>query len=351
VKLLPGLSRPTLPRPQKFGLVNNGFVARGGIGWFTRQVFTRTAVDQLPAHLEQQYGIEVAQVTALDAGVYRVARTGGADWVARVFPAARPVSAAEGDTRVLRALAQGGFPAERCAAESPVSVLDGQAVLVTEFVAGMRPRGNGRTYAILGALLGRLHARPGDGLPPGGGWHHLALSGTPADEIATARSLLAELESAAGARDADGFAVLDEALEAAAATTVGLPEAFVHPDFVPVNALTPADDLDAHPTIVDWANAGRGPRVWSLGFVLWAAGARDLRLVDAFMSRYRRHVSLTEAELAALPVAIAARPLTMSIWSLAVGRGQAGQAGSDHHAVARQAQEIASRTRRAFDAD
>jgi Ser/Thr protein kinase RdoA (MazF antagonist) len=332
-------------------LVNNGFVARGGIGWFTRQVFTRTAVDQLPTHLEQQYGIEVAGVTELDVGVYRVAQAGASDWAARVFPAARPVSAAEGDTRVLRALAQGGFPAERCVAESPVSVLAGQPVLVTEFVAGERPRGNGRTYAILGALLGRLHARPGDGLPPGGGWHHLALEGTPIDEVAAARSLLAELESQAGAADADGFAVLDEALAAAAATTVGLPESFVHPDFVPVNAVTPADDPDGHPAIVDWTNAGRGPRVWSLGFVLWAAGARDLRLVDAFVSRYRRHVSLENAELAALPVAIAARPLTMSIWSLAVGRGQVAQAVQDHNAVARQAQEIASRARRAFNAE
>ena len=325
-------------------------VARGGIGWFTGQVFARTAVDQLPAHLEQQYGIEVTAVTGLDVGVYRVARAGAPDWVARVFPAARPVSAAEGDARVLQALAQGGFPAERCAAGSPVSVLDGQAVLVTEFLAGERPRGNGRTYAILGALLGRLHARAGEGLPPGGGWHHLALAGTPADEVAVARSLLAELQSDAGARDADGFVVLDEAL-AAAATTVGLPEAFVHPDFVPVNAITPPDEAAGLPTIVDWTNAGRGPRVWSLGFVLWAAGARDLRLVDVFVSRYRRHVSLTDAELDALPVAIAARPLTMSVWSLAVGRGQVAKAGSDHYAVARQAQEIASRARQAFDAE
>ena len=110
--------------------------------------------------------------------MYRVARADGPDWVARVFPAARPLSAAEGDAQVLRALAAGGFPAERCPVESPVSVLDGQPVLVTEFVPGERPRGNGRTYAILGALLGRLHARSGEALPPGGGWHHLALAGT-----------------------------------------------------------------------------------------------------------------------------------------------------------------------------
>jgi Ser/Thr protein kinase RdoA (MazF antagonist) len=69
------------------------------------------------------------------------------------------------------------------------------------------------------------------------------------------------------------------------------------------------------------------------------------------MSRYRRHVSLTDAELDALPVAIAARPLTMSIWSLAVGRGQVAKAVQDHEAVARQAQDIASRARQALDAE
>jgi Ser/Thr protein kinase RdoA (MazF antagonist) len=181
---------------------------------------------------------------------------------------------------------------------------------------------------------------------PGGGWHHLALDGTPADEVAVARSLLAELESGAAPADEDGFAVLNEALEIAAATTTGLPEAFIHPDFVPFNAITDAD-ADGHPTIVDWTNAGRGPRVWSLGFVLWAAGARDLRLVDAFVSRYRRYVTLTDAELDALPVAIGARPLTMACWSLAVGRGQVGKAVRDTQAVAQRAQEIATRARRA----
>ncbi len=270
-------------------------MANDGVAWFTRQVFTRTDLDQLPTHLEQQYGIAVTGVSELDAGVYRVTRSDGPDWVARVFPAARPRSAAEGDAQVLNALAAGGFPAERCAAASPVSSLSGQPVLVTEFVAGERPRGNGRTYAILGALLGRLHARSGESLPPGGGWHHLTLAGTPADEVAVASSLLAEVRSGTSARDANGFAVLDEALEAAAATTTALPEGFVHPDFVPVNAIVAAGDPEAYPTIVDWTNAGRGPRVWSLAFVLWAAGARDLRLVDAFVSRYRRHVRPTEA--------------------------------------------------------
>ena len=260
-------------------------MATRGIDWFTSQVFTRTGLADLPAHLQDHYGIAVAGVTELDVGVYRVMRADGPDWVARVFPA------------------------ERCAAESPVSVLDGQPVLVTEFVPGKRPRSNGRTYAILGALLGRLHSRPGDTSPPDGGSHHLTLSGTPVDEVEVTRTLLAELKSRAAPSDDDGIARLDEALEAAAATTTGLPECFVHPDFVLVNAIaTAADSPGPGLTILDWTNSGFGPRVWSLAFVLWVAGARDLRLVDAFIARYRRHVTLEEAELTALPLAIAAAP-------------------------------------------
>ena len=67
--------------------------------------------------------------------------------------------------------------------------------------------------------------------------------------------------------------------------------------------------------------------------------------VDAFVSRYRRHVTLEEAELTALPLAIAARPLTMSIWSLAIGRGTVSKACHDYEAATQQAQEIASRAR------
>ena len=49
-----------------------------------------------------------------------------------------------------------------------------------------------------------------------------------------------------------------------------LPHAFVHPDFVLANAIPTADE---RLVIVDWAGAGRGPRLWAIGFLLWAAGS------------------------------------------------------------------------------
>jgi Ser/Thr protein kinase RdoA (MazF antagonist) len=248
----------------------------------------------LSEHLAQTYGIDVAGLSAMDRGVYRVDRHDGPAWVARVF-ATRDRAAVEGDDEVLRALERGGFPAERPA--GPVSVMDGQPVMVTSYVAGERAPGRARTYAILGALLGRLHARPATNIRPGGAWHHLCPQGTPRDEIGAVLALLPDSRLRSTVEQLDDCA--------------DLPHAFVHPDFVPANAIATADDSLV---IVDWAGSGRGPRLWSLGFLLWAAGAADLRLVDWAASRYARHVCLEPAELDRLPAAIGARGLTISCW-------------------------------------
>jgi Ser/Thr protein kinase RdoA (MazF antagonist) len=100
-----------------------------------------------------------------------------------------------------------------------------------------------------------------------------------------------------------------------------LPHALVHPDFVPVNAI---DDEDADPeqpgrgvVVVDWTGAGRGPRLWSLAFLLWAGGARSARLVDVIVSRYRRRTALEPDELDRLAAVMFARPLLLDCWRIA----------------------------------
>jgi catechol 2,3-dioxygenase-like lactoylglutathione lyase family enzyme len=119
--------------------------------------------ERLRAHLETWYEITVAAMTELDLGVWRVRRAEGPDWVARWFPARRPAEAVAGDAAILRYLAAHEFPAERCAADEPVSVLDGRSLLVTEW-ADPVPRQQRRDairaaggLSHLGALLGRLH--------------------------------------------------------------------------------------------------------------------------------------------------------------------------------------------------
>ncbi|MDQ6782645.1 MAG: phosphotransferase [Actinomycetota bacterium] len=98
--------------------------------------------------------------------------------------------------------------------------------------------------------------------------HHYA-EGAPAAELGAAQLWLQDIEPRIPAADRDQLDVLRRAL-ADADDATGLPEAFVHPDPVPKNAVFTKDG----PVLVDWTGAGRGPRHASLALVLrssWAA--------------------------------------------------------------------------------
>ena len=292
-------------------------------------------VQALQAHLAEHYKVTVDRLVPLDEQVYRV---DGPSWVARRFPSGS-ADAVAATAELLRRLAPTVFPAERLAHPEPVSVSDGRPVLVTEFVSGPRAPGTPRVFAMLGALLGALHARPGTTLPPGGAWHHLVPQGTPNDEIAAAHALLDRADGDPAARRVlhDELRRLDDCAD--------LPHGIVHPDFVPPNAIrSPERGL----VIVDWAGSGRGPRLWSLGFLLWAGGARDLNLVDMVVERYREHVQLSAAEQERLPDAIRARPLTIDCWSAAHGRIEWAIAVQRLDDTERIAERIANRARQAF---
>ena len=292
------------------------------------------STEGLVGHLAACHGVEVTGLTELDLGVFRVERADGEPWVARVFPAARPLTEVEGDAAILRSLERAGFPAERCATETPVTDLSGQGVLVTTFVPGTNAAG-GRAFAYLGALLGRLHAHPAEGLRPGGAWHHLVTRGGPSEEIQAALDLLGEAGGAPELMNA--VAELDDCTD--------LPHAFVHPDFVPANAI---EGADGGITVIDWAGSGRGPRLWSLGFLLFAAGARSPKLVDLVVSRYRRHTELTPGEIDRLPDAIRARPLLIDCWAVGVGRKPAHQVVSELATMTSLAERIADQARAIF---
>lgn len=297
-------------------------------------------------HLQERYGIEVASVVGLDAGVFRIDRRDGPSWVARVFPAERAVDDIEAEAHLLGALERGGFPAERLADDEPVSGWGEQTVLVTEFVAPAAPLKPGRPAALLGALLGVLHSRPGTQFRPGGAWHHLSLTGGPREEIAAAETLLDDAVGRVPVRQLAMFDRLREAV-ARADDCADLPHALVHPDFVPANAIpTPDQRL----VVVDWTGAGRGPRVWSLGFLLWAAGARHPRLVEVAVSRYRKRVSLEPEELARLEGAISGRPLMLDCWSFCHGRLSLTQIVERMDADRELAKKIAAQARQAFAA-
>jgi Ser/Thr protein kinase RdoA (MazF antagonist) len=101
--------------------------------------------------------------------------------------------------------------------------------------------------------------------------------------------------------------------------------------------------------LVDWAGAGRGPRAWSLAFLLYAEGAKDLRRVDVVLAGYRRHVNLEDEELARLAAIAQARPLVLSVWSVCTGRSTPTEALAHAAEAKTLAEAIAARARAALE--
>lgn len=266
-------------------------------------------------HLATEHGIRVSAVEELDKDVLHV--SGDRERVVRIFPG-RPLAAVEGDAEILRLLAEDGYPAERPDAH-PVSLVAGRPLLVTEYVEPV-PRSD-RREAIrdagglreLGRILGDLHLLSPRGAMarPGGAWHHFA-EGRPAAELAAATTFLDEATADAAPEDADHLDALRREL-ADADSGDGLPEAFLHPDFVLANVVA-ADD--GRMVLVDWTGAGVGPRIWPLAFLLWAEGMKDPRRAALVAAGYRARVALDRAELDRLPAAMRARHLVFLVHNL-----------------------------------
>jgi Ser/Thr protein kinase RdoA (MazF antagonist) len=315
-----------------------------------RRVAVRRGVPRLAAHLSDSYGIEATEIDQLDLGVYRVDRADGPSWVARLFPAVRPRPRVEGDAEILGWLAEVDYPAERLAAPDPVSVLESQPLLVTEYVTPV-PRPERRAAVIaagglraLGWLLGRLHTL--EDAPPraGGAWHHLT-DGDPQAELAALQALVAEAAGSVPDRSRRRYDAVREAVDALDAGD-GLTTAFTHPDFVMANVVTPGDGTMV---LVDWAGAGRAPRMGSLAFLLWAVGfGGDLARVDRTVDGYRRHLTPEPEELARLEALIAARPVVFEAWGFAMGRKPLAEAAAGLPAIRERAGAIAARARAAF---
>jgi methyltransferase (TIGR00027 family) len=298
----------------------------GRIGAFVERMLYRSGGDSLAAHLEDTYGIPVTDSKELDLGVHRVARADGSTWIARVFPAARPFEAAVEDASLLTALRTAGIPAERPATPEPVSSHAGQAVLVTDFAPGRQASGGPALAERLGGLLARIHALPAEGRPAqrtGGAWHHLLFDGTVTEEWTAATTLVHDARHRVPPAGAMDYERLVGALDRAR-VSADLPTGIVHPDFVALNVIQAED---GSLTIVDWAGAGVGARVVSLGCLLWSVAAHGPS-VDAAARAYASTVTLRPAEFDHLPAAMALRPAILACWTFATGRSSVADAAA-----------------------
>src|ERR1700677_1788160 len=145
--------------------------------------------------------------------------------------------------------------------------------------------------------------------------------GSPPDELAATRNLLAGAEGLISADEREDYEAMQASLDGLDDAS-GLPEALLHPDFVLPNVV-PSPERGM--VLVDWTGAGTGPRLWSLAFLLFAAGARDLRRVDRVLAGYRSQVVLEPEELERLAGVARARPIVLEAWSFCMGRKRIGR--------------------------
>src|SRR6202167_3941120 len=165
--------------------------------------------ERLLAHLRDRYGIDPVAATKLSVHktyVFRIDRKDGDPWVARAFPPARPRAGVEGDAAILRFLEQHDYPAERLAVDDAVSDFDGSAVLVTRFVEGAQLPDGTAKFAMMGELLGRLHALPSDdsvSRPGGSSGEDSSREGSPRQDLLAALSFLDSVDTLVAAPDRD----------------------------------------------------------------------------------------------------------------------------------------------------
>ncbi len=296
------------------------------------RMYNRVALDQLSSHLSQTYGVEVARTEQLDVGVIRVDRRDGPTWVARIFSTLRPASATEGDAAILRHLQKHEFPAERLAAVDPVSSLEGQQVLVTEFVPSAKRKLEPDAYEIIGRLQARLHALPlprNEAARPAGALHHFEM-GSRRDELDAAAAWLDQVEERVPGSGRPHLDKLRHALSVAD-DGVGLPQAVIHPDPVPKNMVR----TDSGYTYVDWTGAGVGPRVVSLAWIL----------SPRIIAGYEETAAISDEEWDRLPGVIYGRKLIDLCFGLCLNPERATSMVKRIGAIKRDAKQRADQSR------
>ena len=273
--------------------------------------------EQLLAHLRDRYGIDATAATRLSVHktyVFRIDRRDGDPWVARAFPRERPASGADGDASILRFLAAQDYPAERCAADDPVSDLDGSAVLVTRFADGDALPYGEESFAVLGDLLGRLHALPWDAdasRPGGASGEDPDHEGVPRQDLLAALAFLDDVDTRVAAPDRARFERLRDQVRSAD-DGAGLPEALLHGNLL--HAPDHAIVGEQGPVTINWKSSGRGPRLADLAYLLWGTGtwnprAANAGCLEAAVRAYRRHVEPTDEELDRLEALMYVRTL------------------------------------------
>jgi Ser/Thr protein kinase RdoA (MazF antagonist) len=176
---------------------------------------------RLLADLGDRYRIDpvaAAKLSVHKTYVFRIDRRDGDPWVARAFPPARPRAGVEGDAAILRFLERQDYPAKRLAVDDPVSDFDGSAVLVTRFVEGVQLPDGAEKFAMMGELLGRLHALSYDdsvSRPGGASGEDPSREGTPRQDLLAALAFLDAVDTKVAVAERERFERLRDKVRSA----------------------------------------------------------------------------------------------------------------------------------------
>jgi Ser/Thr protein kinase RdoA (MazF antagonist) len=278
------------------------------------------AAERLLAHLRDRYGIDAVGATRLSVHktyVFRIDRKDGEPWVARAFPPARSRAGVEGDAAILRFLERQDYPAERLAVDDAVSEFDGGSVLVTRFVEGSQLPDGAEKFAMLGDLLGRLHALPYDDSarrPGGASGEDPSREGTPRQDLLAALAFLDAVDTKVPAAERERFERLRDKVRSAD-DAHGLPEGLLHGNLL--HAPDHAVLTDQGPVAINWKASGRGPRIADFAYLIWGTGSWNPRQpnqerIDAAVNAYRTHIEPTDDELERLEAVMYLRTLYLT---------------------------------------
>ncbi len=257
-------------------------------------------------------------------GIYRVERSAAPQWVLRAFQGDAFADDLRAHVAVLAFLEQEGFPATRL-----VRALDGSAVvehdgwwaIMTTYIEGAEADYSPANLRWLGEALGRLHTldlRAGAAATP----PVLPAARLPTQEAPEGLALLAGVAERVPRDLRTQYEAYVAALRRVPAFA-GLPQALLHTDPFPGNAiLTPDGDL----ALMDWDNAGLGPAVLDVGYLLITCDKGLQRIpevhpdparIAALVEGYVRRRTLAGAELEALADSMRYGPAVRGAWHVA----------------------------------
>jgi Ser/Thr protein kinase RdoA (MazF antagonist) len=200
---------------------------------------------------------------------------------------------------------------------------------VTQFVEGVQLPDGAAKFAMMGELLGRLHALPYDdsvSRPGGASGEDPSREGTPRQDLLAALSFLDAVDTKVAAAERARFERLRDQVRSAD-DGHGLPESLLHGNLL--HAPDHAILSEQGPVAINWKASGRGPRLADFAYLIWGAGTWNPRRpnqewIDAAVNAYRRHVEPTDEELDRLEAVMHIRTLYLACFGYrrAVTNGQ-----------------------------